>query len=85
MGPAPVVMQRPLSVTVTGFPTHYDFSLEFEEMFFSILPSALLLILVPARLWFLQRRAKRVCNPRLQLIKMVRDAPVALIRALHND
>jgi hypothetical protein len=49
----------------------FDFTLIFEDGFFSILPSTLLLLVIPARLLFLNREKRRVGGRNLQYAKLV--------------
>lgn len=53
----------------------FDFSLLFEESILIILPSALLLILAPLRLFLLRRKGEALNGGRLYLFKAVSVAP----------
>jgi len=49
----------------------FDFTLLFEESILSILPSALLVLLFPIRLLYLNRRKVRVTGKALRNLKLV--------------
>jgi ATP-binding cassette, subfamily C (CFTR/MRP), member 1 len=49
----------------------FDFTLLFEETILSILPSALLLLLIPARILRLRKTLRKVTGSYLQTIKIV--------------
>ncbi|KAJ5588909.1 hypothetical protein N7537_011587 [Penicillium hordei] len=52
-------------------PNQFDFSPLFEFTIFSILPSALLLVLIPVRLWSLYGQSHKVSRSFLQSNKPV--------------
>lgn len=61
-------------------PNHFDFSPLFEYTILSILPSALLLVLLPFRLWSLYGQSRKVSHSFLQSNKLVCisvDSPTA--------
>jgi hypothetical protein len=52
----------------------FDFSLLFEETILEILPIALMLIVIPVRLWHLSQKRNKVVGSWLLLVKLVSGA-----------
>lgn len=50
----------------------FDFTLLFEDIFFTSLPAAILLILLPIRLWFLWHEPVKITSYRLAVCKLVK-------------
>lgn len=49
----------------------FDFTLAFEQYFFTIVPSAILILAVPLRLWGVFRLKPRVAGLPLRFLKLV--------------
>jgi ATP-binding cassette subfamily C (CFTR/MRP) protein 1 len=49
----------------------FDFTLRFEEVFLSAVPLALVLIVVPFRLWYLCKKQNKVKRSKLLFWKLV--------------
>lgn len=62
----------------------FDFTLLFEESILSILPSALLLLIVPWRLWKLRNVNRKVKHGHLQTLKLVCFIPSNLRKSPHK-
>lgn len=58
----------------------FDFTLLFEDIFFTSLPAAVLLILLPIRLWFLRHEPVKITSYRLAVCKLVKVPPLYLPR-----
>lgn len=56
---------------VNGCRDDFDFTVAFEQYFFSIVPSAALLLVAPLRLRYLSGKVKRVDGNSLKQIKLV--------------
>ena len=57
----------------------FDFTLQFESIILSALPSALFMLLAPLRIWMLRNVHKRlVGGSTFQIIKLVRELPAPL-------
>ena len=56
---------------VNGCCDNFDFTFAFEQYFFSIIPSAILLIAAPIRLHFLASKQRRVGGNGFKFIKLV--------------
>lgn len=65
------LQQRQISVAGPDYPQKFDFSLMFEYIVLSILPSSMLLILAPVRLWSLLPKATCAHGPIVRSLKLV--------------
>lgn len=60
----------------------FDFTLFFEQSILGIGPSAVLLLLVPARIWFLKSRGRRVRRGRRGVAKLIAIALYGVLQLL---
>lgn len=58
----------------------FDFTLLFEQSILGIAPSVLLLLALPARVWFLKGRVRRVVGGRRSLAKLIAIAVFGIIQ-----
>jgi ATP-binding cassette, subfamily C (CFTR/MRP), member 1 len=56
---------------VDGCRDNFDFTIAFEQYFFSIVPSAILLLAAPVRLRILSGKSRRVGGNTLKFFKLV--------------
>ncbi|KAJ3494039.1 hypothetical protein NLG97_g4340 [Lecanicillium saksenae] len=61
----------PFPLFVKGAPVNFDFSLQFQNAVFSIVPSGLLLLLAPARYYLLQGQPKKIGGDMLMRSKLM--------------
>lgn len=59
-----------------------DFTLYFEQIFFSILPSALLLLATPFRLWYLHRQQRKVTGTALKYTKVTAYGLLSILQLI---
>lgn len=57
--------------SVVGCRDGFDFTITFEQYFFSLAPSAVLLLVAPWRLQILSRMHKKVNGKKLRYVKLV--------------
>ena len=67
-----------LGPAVVGCRDNFDFTFAFEQYFFSIVPSALLLLVAPLRLRVLSRLQRKVNGNGFKFVKLVRAYAICL-------
>ena len=60
----------------------FDFTLFFEETILSILPLVIILLITPARIWYMIRRTNKVTGSQLFVLKSVRRSPLSHLAML---
>lgn len=53
----------------------FDFTLNFEDAFFHLIPPALFLLLLPIWVFLNHKKPRKLCSHRLTIIKLVRNLP----------
>lgn len=53
----------------------FDFTLLFEDIFFTSLPAAVFLLVLPIRLWFLRHESVKINSHKLAVCKLVKVPP----------